>query len=49
MEIVETADEKTPDNASEAEGELIRTKEAQRIDESYGEADRPDIAVLPFR
>ena len=31
LEIVEVADEKTPDNASEAVEDAIRTKEAERI------------------
>lgn len=31
LEIIEVADEKTPDNASEAMEEIIRVKEAERI------------------
>lgn len=31
LEIIEVADEKTPDNASEALEEIIRTREAERI------------------
>jgi 23S rRNA (pseudouridine1915-N3)-methyltransferase len=31
LEIIEVADEKTPDNASEAEEDIIRKKEAQRL------------------
>lgn len=42
LEIIETVDEKTPDNASEAEEELIRTKEAQRILKHI----RPDAYVV---
>ena len=42
LEINETVDEKTPDNASEAEEELIRTKEAQRILKHI----RPDAYVV---
>ncbi len=42
LEIIETVDEKTPDNASEAEEELVRTKEAQRILKHI----RPDAYVV---
>ena len=42
LEIIETVDEKTPDNASEAEEELIHTKEAQRILKHI----RPDAYVV---
>lgn len=42
LEIIETVDEKTPDNASEAEEELIRTKESQRILKHI----RPDAYVV---
>ena len=31
LEIIETADEKTPDNASTNEGNIIRAKEAGRL------------------
>lgn len=31
LEVIEVADEKTPDNASETVEEIIRTKEAERI------------------
>ena len=31
LEIIEVADEKTPDNASEAMEEIIRVKEAEKI------------------
>ena len=35
LEIIEVADEKTPDNASENAEEMIRQKEAERLFEIY--------------
>lgn len=44
LEIVEVADEKTPDRASEREEELIREKEAQRL-QKYIREDAYVIAL----
>lgn len=42
LEIIEVADERTPDNASGLEGDLARAKEAQRILKNI----RPDAYVV---
>lgn len=42
LEIIEAADERTPDNASGPEGDLARAKEAQRILKNI----RPDAYVV---
>ena len=39
FEMIELADEKTPDKASEAENQLIMAKEAQRIEKKIGQRD----------
>ncbi len=44
LEIIETADEKTPDNASTNEGNIIRAKEAGRL-EKYIKDDAYVIAL----
>ncbi|MDW7797881.1 UNVERIFIED_CONTAM: 23S rRNA (pseudouridine(1915)-N(3))-methyltransferase RlmH [Streptococcus canis] len=39
FEMIELADEKTPDKASEAENQLIMAKEARRIEKKIGQRD----------
>ena len=39
FEVIELADEKTPDKASDAENQMIMAKEAQRIEKKIGQRD----------